>query len=420
MAGAPPAGLQVAYVTMRFPARSETFAATDLRALRALGVRPSVYALRRATPADREAGLLRDLEDVPVSEPGLRSIARGVARMVRVPGAVRAVLAGAVGPLRRRPAFLAKTLLLLPRAFDVAASILRDDPDAVHLFWGHYPALVGRLLQHAGYERVTLFLGAYDLSWRHPVSLAVAAEVPVVFTHARANIPELRDAGVPPEKVVVAPRGVDTEWIREVARGAHRDERVIVSAGRLIPEKRFDAVLRAFTIARERRPELRLRVFGDGPERGRLERLADELGIGNAADFAGHQPHEEVVRGFAGAGALLFLSEKPGEVLPNVVKEAMAVGCVCIVSPTRGIAELVEDGRTGTVLPSADPEAAARALEQVLADPAAASEVRTRGRRTVETRFSAAASMQEYADRWARLGAVRPEPNATTAARSQS
>ena len=52
----------------------------------------------------------------------------------------------------------------------------------------------------------------------------------------------------------------------------------------------------------------------------------------------------------------LFLSSKAGERLPNVVKEAMLSGCICIVSNTPGIDELIEDGKTGFIIDKAQRE----------------------------------------------------------------
>ena len=82
----------------------------------------------------------------------------------------------------------------------------------------------------------------------------------------------------------------------------------------------------------------------------RDERLARALGIRESVEFRGQVTYDSVLAALASAEVLLFLSRHEAERLPNVVKEAMASRCICIVSRTPGIEELIPNGRIGFIV----------------------------------------------------------------------
>ena len=95
-----------------------------------------------------------------------------------------------------------------------------------------------------------------------------------------------------------------------------------VALGRLCHQKGYDIMLDSFAEARKQRPELRLYLIGDGPDRAALERQAEELGIRDAVTFLGNQPNP--YRYMARMDAFLSTSRYEGQ--PLNIMEAMAVG----------------------------------------------------------------------------------------------
>jgi glycosyltransferase involved in cell wall biosynthesis len=142
-------------------------------------------------------------------------------------------------------------------------------------------------------------------------------------------------------------------------------EPMVVFAGRLIPEKQATAVVPAVLLARERVPELRATIFGDGPERETLLRLIDESGLDGAVRAPGFVAGELVEDAVKRALCLLFPSRREGYGL--VVIEAAAVGTPSVVvdAPDNAAAELVEDGVNGFVAKSAEPEELGEAILRV-------------------------------------------------------
>jgi glycosyltransferase involved in cell wall biosynthesis len=142
-------------------------------------------------------------------------------------------------------------------------------------------------------------------------------------------------------------------------------EPLVVFAGRHIPEKHAPAVVRAVARARERLPELRAEIFGDGPDREEVLRLIDADGLGSAISAPGFAPAAEVREKLRRALCHLFPSSREGYGL--VVVEAASLGTPTIVvdGPDNAARELVVDGENGVVAASAEPDELAGAIERV-------------------------------------------------------
>ncbi len=397
--------MKIAYVTMQFPSPSETFAGADVRTLAAQGADVTVFAMRPRI--DRHDALLveRSLERIDVRPLDPRRALAGLALVATRPRWAWSLLAWIVRWQGRRPNELVRSLALAPGALAILRDVDRSDFDVVHLFWGHYPAMVGHLVARFRPDIVvTTFLGAYDLRAGYPGSRPVAAAADAVWTHVAANAPAILELGVRPDRLHVCYRGIDVPHaLRIVAeererRVAHR----LAAVGRLTPAKGMDDVLHALVEVRRQVPDATLVIAGDGPDRGRLEGLVDELGLGEAVAFLGHLPQEAAWREMARSDAFVLMSHE--ERLPNAAKEAMALGCATIVTRTVGIDELVEDGRTGYVVEPKDRAAlAARLLATFTADEAARSAMRAAALAHVAQHFDVGRSMATYLATWRKL-----------------
>jgi glycosyltransferase involved in cell wall biosynthesis len=151
-----------------------------------------------------------------------------------------------------------------------------------------------------------------------------------------------------------------------------------VVAGRLVPEKGIDTLLRAFARLAPRDPISRLVVIGDGPERCNLVRLADDLGVGERVTFTGKLSPEATLAMVRSAwvACVPSLWEEP---FGMIAAEAQMHGVAVIASRCGGLAEIVADGETGYLVPPGDPEALACRLEQLLSDRALAKALGVRG-----------------------------------------
>jgi glycosyltransferase involved in cell wall biosynthesis len=156
--------------------------------------------------------------------------------------------------------------------------------------------------------------------------------------------------------------------------------------GRLIPIKGHAVLLRALAAARARVPGLRLRVAGDGPLAVELRSAVRDLGLDDAVSFLGRvAPVAPVLEA---AGVVVVPSF--GEGFGMVALEAMERGRPVVASAVGGLPEIVEDGRTGLLVPPGDADALARAIEQLAGDPGRASAMGAAGRMRAVEEFSQA------------------------------
>lgn len=220
----------------------------------------------------------------------------------------------------------------------------------------------------AAFARLPARLAHLALSWAGHALVAIS----------RAKEASLLRAGVPREKVVLIPNFVHRERLRARASGQAIErlrgelgvaggERVVVGAGRLVPEKRFDLFVSALSECAAREPGLRILglLLGDGPERQRLQRMADEAARGNLRlRLMGYQDDVPAYLGLA--DAFLFPSEWR-EVLPMCLIEAISLGVPVVCSDIPGNNDIVEDGASGLLVDPATRDYAG-ALLRLLGD----------------------------------------------------
>ena len=217
-------------------------------------------------------------------------------------------------------------------------------------------------------------------SWRRRVKGTIvppivrgASGALVTGTLARRSMIE---RGARPERVRVFANTVDVEAFGERADrlsarrselraelGAVPEDVVVLSVSRLVPEKGHDLLVRA--VARAADSRLLLVLAGDGPERARLDGLAESLGV--RLVLVGDRPWEDIVEMYAAADVFALLSDR--EPWAVVVNEAAACGLPLVLSDRVGAAhDLLREGENGVLVQAGDVSAAGGALRDLAAD----------------------------------------------------
>jgi len=162
------------------------------------------------------------------------------------------------------------------------------------------------------------------------------------------------------------------------------DEPRLLCVGRLIPIKGHLVLLRAFAQARSRVPGVRLDVAGRGPLEPALKSYARELGLADSVRFLGFvSPVQKAIEDSA-----IVVVPSVGEGFGMVALEAMERARPAIASAVGGLPEIVADGETGLVVPSADAEALADAIVALAGDLPRASAMGSAGRERALSEFT--------------------------------
>lgn len=198
----------------------------------------------------------------------------------------------------------------------------------------------------------------------------------------------LVEMGCPREKTHVVPCGV-----RISEPPSSRDEPGrILSVGRLVDKKSPLLTIEAFASIAEEYPHARLDIVGDGPLREKCEKAIARHGLEARVRVAGFLPHEEVLDLLRRASIFVLHSvtapNGDTEGLPVSILEAMNAALPVISTRHSGIPEAVENGTHGLLVEEHDQAGTARAMAELLRDPARAADMGAAGRERAMKQFS--------------------------------
>jgi glycosyltransferase involved in cell wall biosynthesis len=199
--------------------------------------------------------------------------------------------------------------------------------------------------------------------------------------------------GLPGSRVQVIYNGIScapfahAAGSRETVRGELRlapDDFVACQVGRLEPIKDHATAMRALARVLTRRPDARLVLVGDGPEKGRLQELAGRLGVSSHVRFLGMR--HDVPRVLAAADLLLLTSTSEG--IPLALIEGMAAGLPVVSTNVGGVPEVVVHETTGLLAPAGDEAALAGGILRLAQDASLRRQMGEHGRQRAQTTFS--------------------------------
>lgn len=330
-------------------------------------------------------------------------------RTVPSPLAVRpALVIGGDDPYGR----IQRRLMVAAGRSHTLARLLRSPSvRLVHAHFGHDGVLIAPEARRAGVPLVVSFHG-YDVTrlpddpatgpaYRKQLR-ALFAQVPVVLAASDFLAARLKALGAPERSLVRHYTGVPLAPFR---RPPHA--RRIIFAGRMVPVKGVEELLHAVAALPTGLRDTPVHLYGDGPLRPQLERLAGDLRL--RAEFFGHRPPAEVAQAMSAGGVFCGPSHRTPdgaeEGLGTVYLEAAAHGLPVVAYRSGGVVEAVQDGATGLLAPEGDRRGLSRALERLLTEPDRARVMGLAGRHRVEQHFDIrdqTAALEDVYDRAAR------------------
>ena len=406
-------GLKVAVVLKGYPRLSETFIAQEIRALEKRGLRTHLISLRRPTD--------------PFTHPIHRQIKAPVSYLPEYlyQHPVRVV----TGLLKayRRPGFATALRIFMKdlkrdltfnriRRFGQAAVLAAEHGDDISHIYSHFlhtPSSVAR------YAAIMLGLPwsfsahAKDIwtipEWEKREKIADAIWGTTCTAYGYAHLVELAPEH-DRDKIFLSYHGLDLTCFPAPPDrtgepdGSNADRPVIiVSVGRAVAKKGYDTLLSALSgIPRD--INWRFVHVGGGPLLGALKKQARALGLEQNIDWLGARDQGVVIDTLKN-GHLFVLAcrvddDGDRDGLPNVLLEAQSQLLPCISTDITAIPEFIESGTTGILVAPGDPEALARAMIELIANPSRRRSLADAGYRRLVADFSAATCIARLTDRF--------------------
>lgn len=405
----------IAVVLKCYPRLSETFVAQEILELQRAGFQLTLVSLRH--PTDKRTHPINDEIVAPVTylpeylhhEPRRVFAAWRTAR--RLPG-YRAALRSFLRDLARD---VTRNRI---RRFGQALVFAAEFPAGAEWIYSHFihtPSSVARYAAEIREMRWSASAHAKDIwtspDWELREKLAAADWAVTCTAGGSRHLKKLADdAG----KVSLVYHGIDlSRFGRPTAvsydrNGGEREDPVrILSVGRAVTKKGLDTLAHALA-GLPVDIHWRWTHIGGGELSGELKSLVDRLGIAGRVEMHASRPQSEVLAEYRQADLFVLPcriapnGDRDG--LPNVLVEAQSQGVTCISTPISGIPELIEDGRTGMLVPPDDVTALRSAMEGAIRDPSLREKLGRAGQDRVFQAFDHRASIGQLIGRFEASG----------------
>jgi colanic acid/amylovoran biosynthesis glycosyltransferase len=205
---------------------------------------------------------------------------------------------------------------------------------------------------------------------------------------------ELTKIGCPAEKICLQHLGVDVDKIEFKPRMLHNGESVtVLVAGSFREKKGIPYALKAFARAKEKHPEIRLRILGDGELRSQIDLLIKDLRLADSVTLLGYQPYSVFLKELYDAQIFMHpsITAQDGDTeggAPVSILEAQASGLPVISSYHADIPETVIDGKSALLAPEKDVDTLTRHLNYLIEQPEQWEKFGLAGRKHIEENYS--------------------------------
>jgi glycosyltransferase involved in cell wall biosynthesis len=243
------------------------------------------------------------------------------------------------------------------------------DCDLIHAEWS-FSAAAAVLSKWLHRKPILATLQGSDIFQvtRSPLGSALTRQVlsrcDRITVLSRALLNATAALGLPAGQITIVPNGVDTNHF--LPPDTQEREKLILYVGSFIERKGVRHLLDAIPQVLNEFPGFRLVLIGEGPQEPVLRQQAEDLGVSELTTFVGFRPQDEIKTWMQKAQVLVLPSLEEG--MGVVLLEALACGTPLVASRIDGIQDVVTPD-VGVLVPPADPQALAKGLRHVLAEP---------------------------------------------------
>lgn len=394
---------RIAYIVSRFPKISETFILSEIDELEKLGLPIELFSIVRERETVLHPQAQARLPRVHFASLWTaRTLASNLDWLRRTPLRYLAAWWLALWGNRRSLSFLLRSVVIVPLAAHFAREMERLGVTQVHGAWATHPALAAYVVHALTGLPYSFTIHSHELYINRTMldeKIRRARFYTTISNYNRKMIARLYgDAALAHLRIIHC--GIRPNVFRPIARVRADEPFTIVCVASLEQHKGHVHLLEACAQLKQNGVNFRCRLVGDGPDRNALESLADRLDIAAQVEFLGRQPTNRVVEILQHADVVtlqsVMLPNGMSEGIPVSLMEAMSTGVPVVASRLRGIPELVEDRKTGLLIPPADSPALAQALLTICRDQQFALHLARAGREKVLREFDLAHSAAQF------------------------
>jgi glycosyltransferase involved in cell wall biosynthesis len=390
-----PSAARVAYIVSGFPTLYETFVLYDILAMEELGVTVDLYPLRRTYPKITHPEAQRWIDRAHYHPYLSRAILRAQWHFLRRDplGYLKLwaeVLRGTWGSVN----FFLGAIAIFPKTVLFAYEMSGDGIAHVHAHFANHPAVAALIIHRLTGIPFSFTARGTDVQVdRHMLKNKIeAAEFTVAVSSDNKQImvdecgPDLHG------KIHVIRGGVDVDRLSPPSTNRSAGPLRIVCVARFDEVKGHTYLVRACRILRDRGIAFECRLIGDGPLLRTIEAQIKQAGLHEEIQLLGPCGYQDVIHELSETDVVV-LPTAPTEAgnregMPTVLQEAMACGLPVVASDVGGIPELVDDKRTGLLVPPRNAAALADALQLLRDDPALRLQLGRAGRDKIVREFN--------------------------------
>jgi colanic acid/amylovoran biosynthesis glycosyltransferase len=409
---------KIAYIVSRFPHLPETFILREMIHLETLGWQIELYPLviQRQEVIHAEARpWLKRAHAVPWLSLGV--LKSNLVKMATRPRQYVSLLARVMRENIRSPKFLARALLLFPRAAWMADEFKRQGITHIHAHYASHPALVAWLINQWTGITYSVTVHAHDIFVDKSMLATKLHDSAFISAISEFNRKYLADRFGPwvNEKTQIVRCGIEPTYYQRKQQATSKSSKLeIISVGSLQPYKGHIYLVKACAELLKRGIPFQCRIIGGGDLRSLLERAIQQNQLEGRIELLGPRTQDEVSRLLRTANCYVQPSvvTRTGKMegIPVALMEAMVTGIPVVATSISGVPELVHPGETGWLVPPEDGMALADALTEIYQNPAEAARRADLGQKWVLEEFELSSNVRKLASLFDRSHLVLQTP----------
>lgn len=383
---------RVAYLTSEYPALSHTFILREITSLRRQGLSIATSSIRKPEHLEKMTDTERQeaQETYYIKEtPKLDILGMHLGLFLRNPMAYGRMFKEAFKVWKRNLGHPIKAIGYLAEAGILLHWMRESKCSHLHVHFANPASTVALIASRYGSISFSLSIHGPDVFYNVDAHLLKEKLQAALFTRSISHYCQGQLMRLVPhsfwERIHIVRCGIEPETFSR-AQAPQNTVPQLLCVGRLVNAKGQHTLLQACRALSDQKRAYHLTFVGDGEDRRSLEQLTQSLGIDNCVTFTGALGQDDVRQHYRTAD--LFVLPSFAEGVPVVLMEAMASEISVVSTRITGIPELIEHGKEGSLVPSADVQSLVQVLQHLLDHPDERKRLADQGRKKVETLYN--------------------------------